>query len=135
MGNDTVLTDRQMEILKIRTCGSSQSEIADMFKTTKQNISSIERAARRKIERAENTIKFVKMLKAPVWIVIKENTPLAEIVEKIYTEGDNKNIHAIYDETALTAKVEEDAKGKIRHRKALAKLEIGITGEGDVIIL
>jgi len=41
----------------------------------------------------------------------------------------------IYDGVSLATKIREDAKGKITHRTALAKLEIGITGEGDVIVL
>ena len=135
MKNKTVLTERQIEVLKLRKDGLSQEEIAERFKTTKQNISSIERTAWKKIERAENTIKFVKMLKAPAWIEIKEDTSIDSIVGRIYAKADERKIRVIYDGVSLATKIREDAKGKIRHRTALAKLEIGITGEGDVIVL
>ena len=62
MTGDTSLTKRQMEIMRLRHEGYSQEEIASGLGTTKQNISAIEKMARKNVERAENTIKFIKTL-------------------------------------------------------------------------
>jgi len=72
--SDSTLTDRQMHVLRLRNDGHSQEEIALKFGTTKQNISAIEKMARKNIERAENTIKFIKTLEAPVWFDVAEGT-------------------------------------------------------------
>ncbi len=55
--DETILTRRQMDVLKLRNEGYSQDEITKRGGTTKQNISTIEKMAWRNVKRAENTIK------------------------------------------------------------------------------
>jgi hypothetical protein len=133
--DETALTKRQMEVLKLRNEGHSQEEIAQRFGQTKQNISAIERMARANVKKAENTLKFVKLFKAPVWFTVAENTDLDAAVRRIFAEADKAGIHVAYDRLTLTMKIREEARDKIRHRLVLKGFEVGITKEGEIIIL
>ncbi|BDC36387.1 MAG: Tfx family DNA-binding protein [Candidatus Methanoliparum thermophilum] len=132
--NNTILTDKQIKILKLRKEGLSQTEIAKMMRTTKQNISSIERTVWRKIEQAKNTLLFAKILESPLIITIKKNSTIDEAIKKIYETADKNGIHIIYDKISLIKNIKESIGERIHHRKILIDLTIGITDTGDVLI-
>jgi Tfx family DNA-binding protein len=133
--DETTLTKRQMEVLKLRNEGLSQEEIAKRFGQTKQNISAIERMAWANVKKAENTIKFVKLLEAPIWFSVEENIDLDEIVGRIFSEADKAKIHMTYDSLSLAMKIREEARDKIKHRVILRRFEIGVTREGGIILI
>lgn len=132
--NNTILTDKQIKILKLRKEGLSQTEIAKMMRTTKQNISSIERTSWQKIEQAKNTLLFAKILESPLIVTIKKNSTIDEAIKKIYETADNNGIHIIYDKISLIKNIKESIGEMIHHRKILIDLTIGITDTGDVLI-
>ena len=133
---DTNLTERQMLVLRLRNDGRSQEEIASGLGTTKQNISAIEKMARKNIERAENTIKFIKTLDAPVWFEVSVGTRLGDLVGMIYKRADSENmgVHVRYDGVALASRIRDLAEKQIRHRVVVIGFEVGITGNGDVLV-
>ncbi len=133
---DTNLTERQMLVLRLRNDGRSQEEIASMLGTTKQNISAIEKMARKNIARAENTIKFIKTLDAPVWFEVAVGTRLGDLVGMIYKRADSENmgVHVRYDGVALASRIRDLAEKQIRHRVVVIGFDIGITGNGDVLV-
>jgi len=133
--DETTLTERQMEVLKLRNEGYSQAEIAKKFGKTKQNISTIEKMAWSKVKKAENTLKFVKLLEAPIWFSVAENTDLDEIVGRIFSEADKAKIHMTYDSLSLAMKIREEARDKIKHRLILKGFEIGINKAGEMILV
>ncbi len=133
---DTNLTERQMLVLRLRNDGCSQEAIASRLGTTKQNISAIEKMARKNIERSENTIKFVKTLDAPVWFEVAVGTRLGDLVGMIYKKADSENmgVHVRYDGVALASRIRDLAEKQIRHRVVVIGFDIGITGNGDVLV-
>ena len=133
---DTNLTERQMLVLRLRNDGRSQEEIASGLGTTKQNISAIEKMARKNIARAENTIKFIKTLDAPVWFEVAVGTRLGDLVGMIYKRADSENmgVHVRYDGVALASRIRDLAEKQIRHRVVVIGFDIGITGNGDVLV-
>ncbi|KAF5433567.1 hypothetical protein C5S35_02725 [Candidatus Methanophagaceae archaeon] len=133
--DETTLTERQMEVLRLRNEGYSQAEIAQKFGKTKQNISTIEKMAWSNVKKAENTLKFVKLLEAPIWFSVAENTDLDEIVGRIFSEADKAKIHMAYDRLSLAMKIREEARDKIKHRLILKGFEIGINKAGEMILV
>ncbi len=133
---DTNLTERQMLVLRLRNDGRSQEEIASGLGTTKQNISAIEKMARKNIARAENTIKFIKTLDAPVWFEVAVGTRLGDLVGMVYKKADSENlcVHVRYDGVALASRIRDLAEKQIRHRVVVIGFEVGITGDGDVLV-
>ena len=134
--HDTNLTERQMLVLRLRNDGCSQEGIASRLGTTKQNVSAIEKMARKNIKHAENTIKFIKTLDAPVWFEVTVGTRLDDLVGMIYEKADSENmgVHVRYDGVALASRIRDLAKTQIRHRVVVIGFEIGITGNGDVLV-
>ncbi|MDY6960066.1 MAG: Tfx family DNA-binding protein [Halobacteriota archaeon] len=133
--NETILTEKQIEVLKLRAKGHTQEEIAKLSKTTKQNIHSIEKMALRNLKRAENTVNFMKLLKAPIWFSVDDNTDLETLARRIYKEANEADIHIKYDAISLLTKIREEAMDKVKHRLIIRGFEVGITNEGDVILI
>ncbi len=84
---DTLLTGRQIEVLKLKRKGLSQADIARKLKTTRGNISTIENTALKNIEKAEKTLKLYRALEAPVWMTVPSGTDLYEIPQMIFKEA------------------------------------------------
>lgn len=134
MSKDTHLTDKQIRVLKFRARGSSQVEIARRFGTSRANISATEKKALKNIQRARNTLKLVKMLEAPIWVSVKPDEDLSDIVKTVYKKADSKGIHISQNFPALANLIQEEAKEKIKGRLVLQELEIAITKEGEVLV-
>ena len=58
----TVLTERQVEVLKLREQGQTQQEVAEQLGTTDSNISAIERAAEQNVTKARRTLALVRTI-------------------------------------------------------------------------
>ena len=135
MVRETVLTERQIEVLKLKAQGLSTSEIAKRLGTTVANVSATERKARENIQRARNTLRLVKMLEAPLSIVIAPETDLNDAVREIYRRADEAGIWISHSFPSLAALIQQAAGEKIRGRRVLAEIEVAVTREGEVMVM
>lgn len=126
------LTDKQIEILKLRESGLSQSEIAERLGTTRSNVSAIERNARRNIQKSERTLELAKVLKAPVTLEIGKGTELYEIPRIVFDKGDEEDININLNGPKLLRKVREDADAVLQKKKVVGKIKVGISRDGEV---
>ncbi|MFQ5974878.1 MAG: Tfx family DNA-binding protein [Candidatus Hydrothermarchaeales archaeon] len=131
---DIFLTPRQIEILKLRKKGLSQTEIANRLGTSRANISATEKSALRNIEKARNTLEALKMMDAPIWLSFEPDENLDDVVGKVYKEAGKKDIWVAYDGPSLSNLIHEKAGDKIKGRRILSKLEISVTDDGKVLI-
>lgn len=131
---DTHLTEKQIEVLKLRAMGYSQAEIARRFGTSRANISATEKKALMNIQRARNTLKLVRMLEAPIWFAAKPEEDLNDVVRRVYEKADSQGIHITQNFPALANLIQKEAGEKIRGRRVLQELEIAVTQEGRVLI-
>ena len=81
-----VLTDRQREVLRYRKAGLTQQQIADIIKTSKANICTIEKSAMDNVRRARETLDFFYSLDARHICTIDKGSDLLEASKKIYDE-------------------------------------------------
>lgn len=130
----TILTDKQVEILKLRASGLSQTEIAKRFETSRANISATEKTARENIEKAKNTLGLVKMMEASLRVSIEPDTDLNNAVRTVYDKADLEGIWIGQSFPSLANMIRKEGKHKIRGRRVLSKIEIAITKEGEVIV-
>jgi len=133
MSNETFLTKRQLEILKLRNTGLSQAEIARQLGTTRANISATEKTAKENIKKAENTLKLSKMIKASAWVKVEKDTDLQEIPKKIFEAASKAKIWVNLDTPTLIGFIARECKDKIKGRRIISELDIGVTREGDII--
>ncbi len=135
MSRDTILTERQIEVLKLKAMGLSTSEIARRLGTTDANVSATEKKARENIKRAQKTLQLVKILEAPIRIVIPPKSDLNDVVREIYRQADETGIWISHNFPSLAALIQEKAGEKIKGRMVREEIEVAITRKGEVVVL
>ncbi|OYR44852.1 Tfx family DNA-binding protein, partial [Halorubrum sp. Ea8] len=90
--DESVLTDRQAEVLALRERGLRQSDIADRLGTSRANVSSVEASARDNVERARETVAFAEALAAPVRVEIDAGTDLYDAPKRVYDACDEAGV-------------------------------------------
>lgn len=130
-----ILTARQVEVLELRHRGYTQQEVAEQIGTTSSNVSAIERAAEENIEKAHRTVEYARTLTAVTTCEIDAKTPFEDVIEMVYEAGDEANIKIKYCRPELYAHLYELLKNHANDNKIRIEVEIGLTNEGDVIVL
>jgi HTH-type transcriptional regulator, fmd operon transcriptional regulator len=131
---DTLLTGRQIEVLKLKRKGLSQADIARKLKTTRGNISTIETTAVKNIAKAEKTLKLFRALDAPVWMTVPAGTDLYEIPQMIFKEADRKKIKIGMDSATVIIRLKGDAPDRISHRITSGDINVSVDENGNVTI-
>lgn len=131
---DTLLTGRQIEVLKLKRKGLSQADIARKLKTTRGNISTIETTALKNIAKAEKTLKLYRALEAPVWMTLPAGTDLYEIPQLIFKEADRKKIKIGIDSATVIVRLKASAPDRIEHRVTSGDISVSVDESGNVTI-
>ncbi len=131
---DTLLTGRQIEVLKLKRKGLSQADIARKLKTTRGNISTIETTAMKNIAKAEKTIKLYRAMESPIWLTVPSGTDLYEIPQMIFKEADRKKIKISMDSATVIVRLKTDAPDRISHRVTAGDISISVDEHGNVTI-
>lgn len=129
---ETILTERQVEILRLREEGDTQQEIAETLGTSTSNISAVEKAARTNIEKARRTLDLVRVIRAPARLRVEKGTPIGEIVDAIYAKGDECGIKIDFPHPELYSHLYTQLTDEFVDGQLVTAVEIGITREGRV---
>ncbi len=129
---DAFLTKSQVRVLKLRMIGFTQAEIAHNLKTSRANISILERRARENIARAERTLKLAEKLRAPVVIAIKKGDDILEVPKRLFGAADAANIRVKQSTTYIIADIQEMAGDKIQGRSVTKGFELAVTQDGNI---
>lgn len=132
---DTFLTETQIEILKFRKKGLTQTEIARNLGTSRANICSIEKRARQNIEKAHKTLKLATRIEAPVSMRIKPGDDILESAKLFFKTADEADIQVRLDTPSLVSEIKRHVKEKLKGRIAIREIKLYLTLNGDVIIL
>jgi len=128
------LTDRQIEVLKLRKQGFKQEVVARSLKTTRENVSLIEKRAYENIRRAKATIDFLDELKISGQVMIPPGTPLGEVHKFILARADEMNLHMKVDCVHIQEKVKNKARGKIKRGVVIEPIAVTIVPDGTISI-
>ncbi len=129
---ETVLTDRQVEVLELREQGHTQQEVADRIGTTDANVSAIERAAEANIEKARRTVELTRALRAPVRFSVPAGLDFETLVEEIYERGDDADIPVAYERPELHSHLYEILGDYATGDRLETSVDIGLTADGDI---
>ena len=135
MAYKSFLTKRQLAVLRLRQAGLTQEEIARRIKTTRANISLIEKRARENVERSRETLKEWNSIISPVRITIKKGTDVMTIPELVFAEADRSGIHVRTDSIGLITLIKKEKGDSIANRVVTVEFEIDIALSGEVNIL
>ncbi|WP_455281675.1 Tfx family DNA-binding protein [[Eubacterium] cellulosolvens] len=132
--NTNLLTDRQIQVLKLRSRGITQERVARQLKTTRENVSILESRARRNIKRAKATIEILEDLGMAPRITIKPDTPVLEMSKLILKKADDANVRLQLDCIDLLEKIKIKAKNKIKAKKVISPISVVLLPYGDLLV-
>ena len=130
----SLLTDRQVQVLKLRSRGLTQADAAKQLKTTRENVSILESRARRNISRAKATIEVLQDLEMAARVLIKPETPVLEMATIVLKKADNSNVRLRLDCIDLLERIKMKARSKIRAKKVVKPISIVILPYGDLLV-
>lgn len=128
------LTDRQIEVLKLRKQGLTQEEVARRLKTTRENVSLLEKRAYENIRRAKATIDFLDELKLSVQVMVPPGTLLRDVHRVVLAKADEVNIHMKVDCVDIVEKVKNKARGKIKRGYIVQPVAVTIIPDGTISV-
>jgi HTH-type transcriptional regulator, fmd operon transcriptional regulator len=87
------LTEKQFRILELRSRGFSQIEIARELNLSRASVSMIEGRAKKKVEKAKQTLKICNLIQTQHDITIEAGVRLLEIPMLVLQAADREGIH------------------------------------------
>jgi|AGTN01.3.fsa_nt_gi DNA-binding protein, Tfx family len=135
MAYKSFLTKRQLAVLRLRQAGLTQEEIARRIKTTRANISLIEKRARENVERSKETIREWNSVVSPVRISVPKGTDVMSVPDIVFAEADKASIHVKCDSIGLITLIKKEKGNAISNRMVVEPFEIDIANSGEVAVL
>jgi len=130
-----LLTESQLKVLRLRLQGMSQEEVARRLGTTRQNISIIERRARRNLRLAEETLRAYKELIAASSVEIPPETHLVDVPRLVIDAADEAGVKLRANFTRIYDEIRFKAGDCVRGVKTLKPLRILILRDGDIEVI
>jgi hypothetical protein len=132
---ETHLTRRQFEVLKLKMEGKSLTEIAEKFGTSRSNISRIARIAEENVKKARNTLKLIQTIEWPIRVNVRMGANVYQVSEKVFRQADERGIKISYNYPELVRLITETLGRKgIKRRKVLRSFTITVSARGRVEI-
>ncbi len=128
------LTDRQIQVLRLRRSGMSQEAIAEMLGTTRANVSILEKRAMQNIDRAVRTLDQWKIIQAPVAVRLSEGTDLFTVPKSVFREADARGIKLPINSIDLLIRLKERAPNLTKRRILDRSICIYVTEDGEVFV-
>jgi len=123
------LTKRQMEVLKLRMKGLTQDQVAEILKTTRENVANLENRAYINIMRARITLKLLDELNPQNEIVIPAGTPITDVPRIILDRADMLGIKIVFGAETIYQYVKKKAKKRRDHLTAPLRVRILPSGK------
>ena len=129
------LTDRQMQVLRLRAQGFSQQDVAKMVGTTRANISKLERRAHQNIIAARRTIHDWMKIQAPIITQIPAGTDVLMVPDMIFKEADLMGIHLPANSIDLIVRLKAKAPFLFMRPNLPKDVVVFITREGQILLI
>ncbi len=130
----TFLTERQAEVLTLRGKGLTQSEVADRLGTTVANISTVEKRARRNLEKAARTLKLAREIEAPLRLSVDEGVDLYDVPGMVYDAADGAGIKVALSGPEILRLLHREAGPRVRDRAVVEPLSISVGSDGSLSV-
>jgi HTH-type transcriptional regulator, fmd operon transcriptional regulator len=127
-----LFNQKQLKILKLRARGFTQIETARELGTSRANVSMIEWRARKKLDKARETIQAYESLQSSHTVSVDKGTKLAEVPLIVLHEGDKRHIHIKSDIIEIVRLVKALKPVVVREGKILRGLEFKINERGKL---
>jgi HTH-type transcriptional regulator, fmd operon transcriptional regulator len=131
---DSLLTDRQEKVLKLRLQGLYQMEVAGIMGTTRSNISILEKRAHQNIARAERTLQQWMMIRAPISLQAKAGIDVFDLPKMIFEAADQRSLRLPVTSMDIIVQLQRKAPRLFKKRALEQDARIFVTEEGEVLV-
>ncbi|NMC09735.1 MAG: Tfx family DNA-binding protein [Methanothrix sp.] len=130
----SLLTERQLKVLRLRLQGLSQADVAEMLGTTRSNVSILEKRARQNIARAERTLQQWMMIRAPISLQVKAGTDVFDLPGKIFEAADRRSLRLPVTSMDIIVQLRRKAPRIFKKRALERDAEIFVTEDGEILV-
>lgn len=130
----TIVTPRQWQVVKLRATGLTQKQVANRLRTSRENISIIERRAHRNLRVAKATLAAFEQLSESRELIIPTGTSIFEATSMILLRADVLRIRVKMSADSILAAIRSKCKGRIRGHHLTAVVKIRISEDGAIMI-
>lgn len=125
-----MLTPRQWEVLRWRSEGLTQSEVAKRLGVTRENVCIIEHRAWLKINEAKATLAGLHEMATQSLVLIPSGASVYEATADLLQRADLLGVKLVNSSDDILAALKSKCKGKVRghHLVSAIKVEIGRDG-------
>ncbi len=129
-----LLTRRQIQVLSMRRKGLSQAEVAKQLRTTRENVTMLEKRAWQNIDRARTTLTVLQTSGLSVQVPIKPGTHLVDIPRIMIDRADKANMKLRANFTRIYEDIRFKARRSIRGASVVEPFTIWIMPDGDFAV-
>lgn len=128
--NGTLLTPRQWEVLRFRSQGLTQTEVAAKLKVTREDICIIEHRAWLKISEAKATLVGLREMATKSRVFVPSGASIYEATAEILQRADLLGVKLPISSYDILAAIRSKCRGRIRghHLVSAINVEIGSSG-------
>jgi len=129
-----LLTERQIEVLRLRAQGYTQKRVAQQIGTSRENVVLLESRARTNIERARATLSSLKHQGLAVSVEIPKGTHLVDIPRMILNRANRAKIKLGANFTRIYEDMRFKARNHISGTRVSRPIVVTVFPDGDYSI-
>jgi len=130
----TLLTPRQVEVLRLRALGYTQKRVAEQIGTTRENVVLIEARAKLNIQRARKTLESLKHSGLSVSVEIPKGTHLVDIPRIVLNRANRARIKLGANFTRIYEDMRFKAKNRVSGTRVVRPIVVTLFPDGDYSI-
>lgn len=128
----TLLTSRQWEVLRYRSQGLTQSEVAKKVNSTRENVCIIEHRAWLKIDEAKATLAGLQEMAARSQVLIPSGASVYEATAELIQRADLLDVKLLSSSDDILAALRSKCKGKVRGHHLVSDVMAEIKSDGSL---
>jgi len=129
---DTLLSDKQKQILRYRNAGMTFQQIADIYGTTKADICQSEKRAKRKIQCARATMESLRTLGIAPVCIFRTGSDLLDGVSQLRTEMTTMAVPVPEDPLDLINQIRSENLAQIHGRYIVEDIAVYLFNDGTI---
>ena len=128
----TTLTKRQWRVVRLRSTGLTQAQVAKKLRTTRENVTILERRANENLKAAKATLAAMERLSGSRELVIPSGVSVFEATSMILERADVLQIRVKMNADSILAALRTKRKGSIRGHHLIGAIRVKIAPDGSL---
>ena len=128
----TILTQRQWHVMKLRSAGLTQAQIAKRLRTTRENVTILEHRAHENLKAAKATLAAIDELSGSRELLIPSGASIFEATSMILLRADVLRIKVRMNADTILAVLRSKRRGRIRGHHLIAPIRVKIQSDGSL---